>query len=70
MDALSFAITQRIAPVVSISYGICETLLSASELDQYNSLFEEASAQGQTVVASFRRWPDRQLARFIRRRRG
>jgi subtilase family serine protease len=52
MDALSFAITQRIAPVVSISYGVCETLLSPSDLDQYNSLFEEASAQGQTLVAS------------------
>lgn len=52
MDALSFAITQRIAPVVSISYGICETLLSPSDLDQYNALFEEASSQGQTLVAS------------------
>jgi hypothetical protein len=52
MDALSFAITQRIAPVVSISYGTCETLLTPSELDQYNALFEEASAQGQTLVAS------------------
>jgi subtilase family serine protease len=52
MDALSFAITQRVAPVVSISYGICETLLSPSDLDQYNALFEEASAQGQTLIAS------------------
>jgi hypothetical protein len=52
MDALSFAITQRIAPVVSISYGICETLLTPSELDQYNTLFEEASAQGQTLIAA------------------
>jgi subtilase family serine protease len=51
-DALSFAITQRIAPVVSISYGICEPLLTPSDLDQYNALFEEASAQGQTVVAA------------------
>jgi hypothetical protein len=52
MDALSFAITQRIAPVVSISYGICETLLSPSDLNQYNALFEEASSQGQTLIAS------------------
>lgn len=52
MDALTFAITQRIAPVVSISYGTCETLLTPSELDQYNALFEEASAQGQTLVAA------------------
>lgn len=52
MDALSFAITQRIAPVVSISYGTCEPLLSPTDLDQYNALFEEASAQGQTLVAA------------------
>jgi subtilase family serine protease len=51
-DALAFAITEDIAPVVSISYGACETLLSASEMDQYNALFEQASAQGQTLVAS------------------
>jgi subtilase family serine protease len=51
-DALAFAITENIAPVVSISYGECESLLSASELDQNNALFEEAASQGQTLVAS------------------
>lgn len=51
-DALAFAISQDIAPVVSISYSTCETLLSSSDLSQYNALFEEASAQGQTLVAS------------------
>jgi len=51
-DSLSLAITDDIAPVVSISYGSCEPLMSSADLDQYNSLFEEASAQGQTIVAS------------------
>jgi subtilase family serine protease len=51
-DALTFAITERIAPVVSISYGVCEPLLSQSEESQFNALFEEASAQGQTLVAA------------------
>jgi hypothetical protein len=51
-DALTFAITERIAPVISISYGVCEPMLSPSELDQYNAVFQEASAQGQTLVAS------------------
>jgi subtilase family serine protease len=51
-DALAFAITERIAPVVSISYGSCEPLLTHSELDQYNALFEEAAAQGQTLIAA------------------
>jgi subtilase family serine protease len=51
-DALAFAITENIAPVVSISYGDCESQVSSSELDQNNSLFEEASAQGQTLVVA------------------
>jgi hypothetical protein len=51
-DALTFAITERIAPVISISYGVCEPMLSPSELDQYNAVFQEASSQGQTLVAA------------------
>ncbi|MGC2399042.1 MAG: S53 family peptidase [Acidobacteriaceae bacterium] len=51
-DALAFVITEDLAPVVSISYGICEPLLSTTELEQWNALFEQAAAQGQTVVAS------------------
>ena len=51
-DALAFAITERIAPVVSISYGSCEPLLTHGELDQYNALFEEAATQGQTLIAA------------------
>lgn len=51
-DALSFAITENIAPVVSISYSTCEPLLSPTELDQSNALFEEAASQGQTLVAA------------------
>jgi subtilase family serine protease len=51
-DALSFAITENIAPVVSISYGTCEPLIAPTDLSQFDSLFEEASAQGQTLVAA------------------
>lgn len=51
-DALAFAITQDIAPVVSISYGVCESAMSTTELDQGNALFEQAAAQGQTLVAA------------------
>jgi subtilase family serine protease len=51
-DALTFAITEKIAPVISISYGVCEPMLSPSELDQYNAVFQEASSQGQTLVAA------------------
>ena len=51
-DSLAFAIDQNIAPVISISYSICEPLVSATTLNQGNALFEQASAQGQTLVAA------------------
>lgn len=55
-DALAFAITNDVAPVISISYGVCEPLLSASVLQQYNAILQQASAQGQTIVASSGDW--------------
>lgn len=51
-DALSFAIDQNIAPVISISCGVCETLVSSSELAQGNALFEQAVTQGQTLITA------------------
>jgi subtilase family serine protease len=44
--------SRKTSPVISISYGICESLMSAAELNQGSSLFEEAAAQGQTLVAA------------------
>jgi hypothetical protein len=51
-DAVAYAITEDIAPVVSISYGSCEPLMSSTDLDANNAVYEEAVAQGQTLVAS------------------
>lgn len=51
-DAIAYAITEDVAPVVSISYGTCELTVSQSALEQANALFAEAAAQGQTLVAS------------------
>ncbi len=51
-DALAYAITEDIAPVVSISYGGCEPVIGTADLQAANSLFAEAAAQGQTLVAS------------------
>ena len=51
-DALAYAITENAAPVISISYGTCESLLSATFIAQSNALFAQAAAQGQTLVAA------------------
>ncbi|HTV10179.1 MAG TPA: protease pro-enzyme activation domain-containing protein [Candidatus Aquilonibacter sp.] len=52
IDSLSYAVSQDIAPVISVSYGICEPLLSTADAEQINSILEQAAAQGQTVVAA------------------
>jgi len=51
-DSLAFAISRDIAPVISVSYGECEPLLSPSFVQGFNGLFQQAAAQGQTIVAS------------------
>ena len=51
-DALTFTIDQDLAPVISVSYGACETFLSTSDAAQADALFQQANAQGQTILAS------------------
>ncbi len=54
-DALQYAINQTaqpVFPILSISYGSCEPANAASDLTSFSALFQEANAQGQTILAS------------------
>jgi subtilase family serine protease len=51
VDALQYAIDNDIAPVVSISYGICE-IGQATEAHMIQLWAQQANAQGQTVIAA------------------
>jgi hypothetical protein len=51
-DALTYAIDNKTAPVISISYGTCETALSASEYSMLNGVLAQAASQGQSVIAA------------------
>ncbi len=54
-DALvstEYAIDNRLAPVISISFGVCEAAASPADLSAYNSAFAQAAAEGITIVAS------------------
>jgi subtilase family serine protease len=44
------AIDNNIAPVISISYGLCENSSSLAALNSFNQLFQQANAQGITIV--------------------
>jgi len=49
-DSLTYAIDSDVAPIVSISYGDCETGWGTAALGSMNLLLAQANAQGQTVV--------------------
>jgi hypothetical protein len=51
-DSLQYAVDSQIAPIISISYGICEPLLGATEFTQLDAIMQQASVQGQTIIAS------------------
>ena len=51
-DAEAYAISNNLAPIVSISYGECEYELGAADYATQNAIFQQAAAQGQTVIAA------------------
>jgi subtilase family serine protease len=48
-DALQYAIDEKIANIITVSYGACEPELGGSNLE---STFQQATAQGQTIIAA------------------
>src|SRR6185437_3207573 len=51
-DSLTWAIQNRIAPILNISYGECESALGRTQFNSLNALFQQAVAQGQTIVSA------------------
>jgi subtilase family serine protease len=52
-DSLQYAITQNLAPIISMSYGLCEPMLGQASYNTLNNTFlAQASTQGQTVIAA------------------
>jgi subtilase family serine protease len=51
-DSLRFAVTNDLAPVISVSYSACEPLFAPSDVQFFVAIGQQANAQGQTIVAS------------------
>ncbi len=51
-DALNYAIVNNIAPILTYSYGGCETENSISSLTGQEGYYREANAQGQTILVA------------------
>ncbi|MBZ5662422.1 MAG: putative Ig domain-containing protein [Acidobacteriia bacterium] len=52
MDALQYAISQNLAPILSLSYGSCEAVNPPGEILALAFLAQQANAQGITIVSS------------------
>jgi hypothetical protein len=52
LDALNYAITTSpvLAPVISMSYGLCEQRIDAAGVSAFNSLTQQANAEGITIL--------------------
>ncbi len=48
----TYAITNNLAPVLSITYGSCEAQTGAAEANSLSATFQQANAQGITVLAA------------------
>ena len=51
-NALQYAIDNKIAPIINISYGVCEPDLDSSTYSAWEGVMEQGASQGQTVVAA------------------
>ena len=51
-NSVSYAITNNVADVLSITYGDCESDLGQAEINSLNAMFLQANTQGMTVTAA------------------
>jgi subtilase family serine protease len=51
-DSIQYAVDQDIAPIISVSYGYCETQVSNTFYNAMELIGSQAATQGQTIVAS------------------
>ena len=51
-DSLQYAVDERLSPIISSSYGECETALGATDYATLNAILQQAATQGQTVIAA------------------
>ncbi len=47
-----YAVSNNVADIITLSYGLCEADLGTASANFYNSLWQQAAAQGQSVFVS------------------
>ena len=49
-DSIQYAIENDIAPIISDSYGLCETSLGQANYTSFNAVLAQGAAQGQSII--------------------
>jgi hypothetical protein len=52
LNAMTGAVDNAVAPIISSSYGLCETFNTVASLNTLNQLFQEANVKGITIISS------------------
>jgi subtilase family serine protease len=52
LDSLTGAVDNAVAPIISSSYGECESFVGAAELSSLNQTLQEANTKGITVISA------------------
>jgi subtilase family serine protease len=51
-DSVQYAVDEKIAPIISVSYDSCETELTANDLKVLEGIMSQGASQGQTIVVA------------------
>lgn len=51
-DSIQYAVDERLASIISVSYGACEPALGASNIGQIDAILSQGAAQGQTILSA------------------
>jgi len=51
-DSIQYAVDESIAPIISVSYGDCETDLGSTDYATLNAILEQGAAQGQSIIVA------------------
>ncbi len=51
-DSVQYAVDQKLANIISVSYGACETSITTTQATALEAVMSQGASQGQTIIAS------------------
>jgi Predicted protease len=51
-DSINYAVDTNLAPIISVSYGVCETAMSTADFATLEAIMEQGASQGQSIIVA------------------